>query len=266
MSQSFGISEFKPLSIGAVVTGAVQLYRDNFKQYFMVALFATLWAFIPIYGTARYAAEAALISRLAFNQISGRSENLETGYSIVNQRKWSFLGAFFLYALYIVLFYAVAFGVGAVLAIALQAANPVFLAIGGLLYLLLFISLLFWIATRYFIQDVTLAVEDGLGASGALKRSWVLTKGSVFRLQLVLLVSTLIATPFLILSQAASLIAQTLLGTDPNLIGTILLLVVFFGATVANGALLTPFWQAVKALIYADLLTRREGVDLELRG
>jgi hypothetical protein len=267
MSQAFGISEFKPLSIGAVVTGAVQLYRDNFKQYFKVAFFATLWAFIPIYGTARYAAESGLISRLAFNQISGRSETLAEGYRIVDQRKWSFLGAFFLFSLFIVIFYLVGVGIGAALLIALQsAANILLLPIVGLLYLLLFITLLFWIATRYFIQDVTLAVEEGLGANGALKRSWALTKGSVFRLQLVLLVATLITFPFILLSQTASVVTQSLVGSDTNLIGNILLLLVFVGATVVNGAFLTPFWQAVKALIYADLITRREGVDLDLRG
>jgi hypothetical protein len=31
------------------------------------------------------------------------------------------------------------------------------------------------------------------------------------------------------------------------------------------GALLIPFWQSIKAVIYYDLLTRKEGLGLELR-
>jgi len=33
----------------------------------------------------------------------------------------------------------------------------------------------------------------------------------------------------------------------------------------ASGALVTPFWQAMKAIIYYDLRSRKEGLDLQMR-
>jgi hypothetical protein len=272
MAQSFGISEFRPLSIGAVVTGAVQLYRDNFKQYFKIAFFAILWAFVPIYGWAKSIAEAGLIARLAFNQITDRTEDFEVAHRVVDERKWKFLGAVLLYIAIFIPFYFGVVIVGAIPVFVftalgiLQTQNPFALGFAVLLLFLIVFTLLLWFATRFIVQDVALAVEEGLGASRALKRSWSLTKGSVFRLQLVVLVATLITGPFYVFSQIFSFATQRLMGSDPSPTNLTLYFLMFSGLTVANSALLTPFWQAVKALIYADLLTRREGADLDLRG
>jgi hypothetical protein len=35
--------------------------------------------------------------------------------------------------------------------------------------------------------------------------------------------------------------------------------------SILMGALLIPFWQAIKAVIYYDLRTQKEGIDLEIR-
>jgi hypothetical protein len=32
-----------------------------------------------------------------------------------------------------------------------------------------------------------------------------------------------------------------------------------------TGALFAPFWQSIKAVIYYDLLSRKEGLGIELR-
>lgn len=275
MSQAFGISEFKPLSIGAVVTGAVQLYRDNFKEYFKIAFFSTLWLIVPVFGWAKGIAGFALISRLAFNQISGRSESFDQAFSIVDRRKWKFLGAILLFfVIYFLAYIASIFAIFVPLIPLISLgqslqSNPLTLIGFGLALLLivfLVIGFLFWMATRFFVQDVALAIEEGLGAAGTLQRSWVLTKGSVFRLQLVLLVATLITGPFLIVSQLVSFAFQSATRSDANPVLALLFTLVLLGVTLANSAFLTPFWQSVKALVYADLLVRREGVDLDLRG
>jgi hypothetical protein len=272
MSQSFGISEFRPLSIGAVVTGAVQLYRDNFKQYSKIAFFAILWAFVPIYGWAKSLAEASLITRLAFNQITDRAEDFEVARRVVDERKWKFLGAILLYIAIFIPFYIGIVIVGAIPVFVLSALgflkdqNPFAFGFVALLFFLIVFSLLLWFATRFIVQDVVLAVEAGSGASGALKRSWNLTKGSVFRLQLVVLVATLMTGPFFVLSRVVSFAMKSLMGSESSPASFALYLFVFSGLTVVNSSFLTPFWQTVRALIYADLLTRREGVDLDLRG
>ncbi|MBC7880112.1 MAG: DUF975 domain-containing protein [Anaerolineae bacterium] len=272
MPQAFGISEFKPLSVGAVVTGAVQLYRDNFKQYLKIAFFSTLWLIVPVFGWAKGLAGFALISRLAFNEISGKSEDEQVARSIVDQRKWTFLGALLLLFLFYTLFYIGAISIALALGFMFGALgfasnpNPVFTALVFLLAFLVTFSAILWIVTRFFIQDVALAIEDGSGASGSLKRSWSLTKGSVFRLQLVILVGTLITGPFVLISQGVSFAFQSFSGVDANPLVALVLSFALIGITLTNSALLSPFWQAIKALVYADLLTRREGVDLELRG
>ncbi|WP_293043893.1 hypothetical protein [Moorena sp. SIO1F2] len=45
-----------------------------------------------------------------------------------------------------------------------------------------------------------------------------------------------------------------------------LYLVLVFGLSFASGALLVPFWQAIKSVIYYDLCSRKEGIDLQLWG
>jgi uncharacterized membrane protein (DUF485 family) len=41
----------------------------------------------------------------------------------------------------------------------------------------------------------------------------------------------------------------------------LLILLLSFG----SGALVTPFWQAMKAIIYYDLRSRKEGLGLQMR-
>ena len=35
--------------------------------------------------------------------------------------------------------------------------------------------------------------------------------------------------------------------------------------SIVSGALVTPFWQAMKAIIYYDLRSRKEGLGLKMR-
>ena len=45
----------------------------------------------------------------------------------------------------------------------------------------------------------------------------------------------------------------------------IILFLLLIGLSFASGALLMPFWQAIKAVIYYDIRSRREGIDLQIR-
>src|SRR4028118_2003715 len=82
-----------PLSVGNVVSASLRIYRDHFKSYFGLALVASLWVLVPIYGWAKYSAIAALISRLAFGEVRENPETVSDARRQVNPRMWSFLGA-----------------------------------------------------------------------------------------------------------------------------------------------------------------------------
>ena len=82
-----------PLSVGNVVSASLRIYRDHFKSYLGLALVASLWLFVPVYGWAKYSAIAALISRLAFGEVRENPETVSDARREVDPRKWSFFGA-----------------------------------------------------------------------------------------------------------------------------------------------------------------------------
>jgi membrane-anchored glycerophosphoryl diester phosphodiesterase (GDPDase) len=133
--------------------------------------------------------------------------------------------------------------------------------------ILLFIFIITWLLSRLLITECPLAIEENINATTAISRSWQLTKGSVFRLQLIVFVAFLISLPISIIVQIASAIIQGLLGAifpaDSGIL--IFLLVLAIAAiSISSGALMIPFWQAIKAVIYYDLRVRREGFDMEI--
>jgi hypothetical protein len=64
--------------------------------------------------------------------------------------------------------------------------------------------------------------------------------------------------PLSVLSNVGSIVAL-LAGLDENMATLI-----NFPLSVLIGAFLIPFWQAIKAVIYFDLRTRKEGLRLSL--
>ena len=126
----------------------------------------------------------------------------------------------------------------------------------ALAFWLLFLSAIFcyiYIFSRLALTDVSLAIELRLTSTGAFKRSWALTKGYVFSLQLIFLIAFLITIPFWVISNVGGLI-PLVMGL-PNEVATIFNLP--WGLVI--GSLLVPFWQGIKAMVYYDLRTRKEG-------
>ena len=52
-------------------------------------------------------------------------------------------------------------------------------------------------------------------------------------------------------------------GTDPSF--QLLSFLIGYAIGILGNIFLLPFWQAIKAVVYYDLRTRREGMGLELR-
>ncbi|MEG4585674.1 DUF975 domain-containing protein [Microcoleus sp. MOSTC5] len=261
-----------PLSVGNVVSASLRIYRDHFKPYFGLAFVAYLWLLVPIYGWAKYSAISALISRLAFGEVREKPETVSDARLEVNPRMWSFLWAGVLTSLIFLGVYLagtiamIILGVG-VAAIFGQNSSIVAVLLVAVAVIAFFIICI-RLFSRLLIVELPLAIENNIDASSAISRSWQLTKGSVGRIQWIVFVGILVSLPITIVVQILSVIVQLvltpLLGAETGLfylVYYLLILPLSFG----SGALVTPFWQAMKAIIYYDLRSRKEGLGLKMR-
>ncbi|GFZ94078.1 hypothetical protein CYANOKiyG1_04740 [Okeania sp. KiyG1] len=145
--------------------------------------------------------------------------------------------------------------------------------LGSTFLAILFIVLAILLA-RFFILEIPLAVEEVAGATKTLGRSWELTKGYVRRIFIILVIAGLITLPVGIILQIFTTILQGILllaisptqpidATNPNI--QFLSFLLGYAIGLLSNVFLLPFWQAIKAVVYYDLRTRREGIDLQLR-
>ncbi|MCC5637401.1 DUF975 domain-containing protein [Nostoc sp. CHAB 5844] len=272
-------SPMQPLSVGNVVSAGMRLYRSHLKDYFLLALRAYVWLLIPIYGWAKFYALTALISRLAFGELVNQPESISSGERFVNSRLWQFL-------LTILLMFLVGIGIGlgALIVFTLLAAlsagfiggvgqqgNPasyiLFVVIGVVLGIAAFVAVL-WLLTRFYLVEVPLAIEENVEATSTISRSWELTQGYVWRILFISFVAFLITIPIQIVVQIISSILQFAflpLIRENSGFFTLVYFVLVLALSFAGGAVIVPFWQTIKAVIYYDLRSRREGLGLQLR-
>jgi hypothetical protein len=269
------------VSVGNVVSAAVRIYRDHFKLYFGLAFSAYAWIFVPVYGWAKFSAISALISRLAYSEVIERPETVNDARRHVMPRMWSFLGVGFLVGL-------ITFGVGVGVVVGAVFVVSVFGILAGILGtilgqntmaigILILLGIIAFIAViiayvrlmfRLFIVEMPLAVENNVSTTLAISRSLELTKGFASRLQWIVVVAFLVTIPVSIVVQIVITILQTVLttlfATDSPIVWLVYLFIVL-PLSFASGALLIPFWQAIKAVVYYDLRSRKEGLGLEIR-
>jgi hypothetical protein len=269
MSNPSPSNPIQPLSVGNVVSAGVRIYRSHLQRYLTMSLIAYLWLLVPIYGWAKYAEISARISRLAFQELINKPESNAEAAEQTRPRLWSFFVAGLLVSLifiglYIGFFIAVTILGG--ISGALMAFVPALGVIGILLTIVAFFAGLYGfirLISRLLVVEVPLAIEDNMDATTAISRSWNLTKGSVGRIQWIVIVSFLIT----LLINIPSQIVGAVLPIDPNAEPAVvtLSLLVLVVVSVLSGALIMPFWQVIKAVIYYDLRARREGFGLQLR-
>ncbi|MEM7725283.1 MAG: DUF975 domain-containing protein [Cyanobacteria bacterium P01_A01_bin.45] len=276
------------LSIGNVVSAALRLYRSHLKRYLGIALKASLWALIPIYGWAKSYLLNATISRLAYQELINQPESVTEAQDQNHRKFWGFWLAQFIVGL---ILFGVNMGVSIVQSIVLATLSAI-LGSGGqessgfgvlivslinLLLIFLGYAVYLWFFARIFFPELPLSIEDEIDASESISRSWELTKRNVFRLQLIIVVSLLITLPLYLVavvpffvsigyfSSVAIASATAITSSDITSIFTGL---AFMGLALLLfllvNFLMAPFWQALKAVIYYDLRSREEGLDLQL--
>lgn len=253
----------RPLNPGNVISSGVQLYRNNPGLYLPSAVVAYLWIFVPVYGWAKFAMISAMMSRLAFQQLIDEPETVGQTRAKLRTRLWSFLGVAFSVGLRI---FGVYIGGALVLGIVIgvmAAIAPPLAIIAGIILGLGFIFVLIWFVSRWIVAEVPLAVESGLTGGQSVDRSWNLTEKCVGRIQIVAFIGFLVTLPITALTGYLPDILLTVFAPD---IGANPLIRFFiFILSLAGGVVLMPFWQIIKAVLYYDLRSRQEGLDLELR-
>lgn len=278
MSESFGSpGQIQPLSVGNVVSAAVRLYRSHLKDYFLLALKAYVWVLLPVYGWAKFYALSALISRLAFGELVNQPESISSGQRYVNSRLWQFLVTMLL-----MLLIGIGIGLGVVVLFVLfgflsafvglgQQGNPatsILIIIFTIVVSIVAIVAVFWLLTRFYLVDVPLAIEDNVNGVSSISRSWELTQGHVWRILSISFVAFLITIPAQIALQIISTVIQVIflpLINENSTIFSPILIVLILAFSFSTGAIILPFWQAIKAVIYYDMRSRREGLGLQLR-
>lgn len=289
-----------PLSVGNVVSAALVLYRSHLKSYLGIALLATLWVMLPllliipiavlfatrvleltalwfvvpivlvllVFCSAKYAINSALISRLSFSEMVSKPESISTARTQLKPRFWSFLilgllTGFLLFFAYIALSIVTGIMV-AILYILLASQSQVWVTIVTIiLSIVIVLGGLIWFYSRLLIAEVVLAVEEEAKPVKSISRSWELSQNSVFRIQGVLIVAILVTLPILALT--SYLPQLLLLRVEPGSPTYWTLYAVLFVISILSGALILPVWQAIKAVLYYDLRSRREGLDLQMR-
>ncbi|MBF2064978.1 MAG: DUF975 domain-containing protein [Calothrix sp. C42_A2020_038] len=274
----------QPLSIGNVVSAGLRLYGSHIRSYLKLAFIAYAWILIPIYGWAKCGATLAVISRLAYSELVEQPESVSEASRVVNTRLWQF---FVMGLLMLLLVLGVTIGliiVSFILALIAglilsglfpnvtdsSILNPVVALLVGLLVLVYFVLIfaaILWIQARFIVVEVPLAIEDYVDGASTIGRSWDLTKGSVWRIAAIAFIAYLITIPlqlpFSILSFIIQMFLQPLAQENTSFL--LLLTLANLVLTLTSAAIVVPFWQTIKAVLYYDLRSRREGFGLKLR-
>ena len=230
-----------------------------------------------IYGSAKYYLVSSVIGRLAFRDLIHDPETSLDARRQVAPKLTQFLllgillgvaymGAYLITALVaLIAGGSVGFLTAGIFSALINntAGNVIGIVLGSMLGLAIFVIALIWIVSKLFISDVVLAIEPNREAAESMGRSWKLTDAAVWRIQIVFLATFMIQLPILsVTNYIPSILLEVLpLGTVAYAIIYTLSLVL----SILGSIFVLPLWQAVKGVLYYDLRSRREGLDLELR-
>lgn len=270
-----------------VVAFAIAIFYVVVQDYYpFLGLLVPAWIVLLLYCSAKYLANSALIARLSFKELINQPESLSDGRRYTRSRLWSFLlaaavvGIIFTGILFVFYLAIAVLGVGMFAAvggfsnIASGRVNVTLAILLGVLFILILIAaILFfcWFSVRLSGAELPLATEAETTALQSISRFWELTKGNVWRVLLILFITSCITLPIQLIAQFLTNTSQWIVaaivpqeGASYAAIQVLTLLLIYIMSFVL-GIILLPLWQTMKAAIYFDLRNRREGLGLELR-
>jgi hypothetical protein len=265
----------------AVVTGALGgllALTGNEALGFLGIGLGFLIGVVPfLYGMAQFFMLSAVMSRLAFQQLIDQPEAATAAQDGTKPKLWAFLKLSLLFLLLLLAAYfalgivatllgfLVGFLTGGIFSAVFGSDTGAIIGVvlGGFTVLAVLLIGFVWFLSRLFIAEVALAIEPATTASDSISRSWSLTKTSVLRIQFVVVAAFLITLPLVIFSNYLPQIFLLRLEQGSTAYWTVYgvsLVLSFLGGMVTM-----PLWQTIKGVLYYDLRSRREGLDLQLR-
>jgi hypothetical protein len=274
-------SPIRPLNVGDVVSAAISLFRTNFGTFIGLNLKSVLWFIVPVYGWARGLMIQSQIARLGFRELSRQPETVNQSLQAIEPRLWTFLGiGLLVWLIQAAVGYAVSFAMTIVtlpISIIGGAGGEAAAALSALLLVVVQLAVLaaqLWIQARLYLWNLILAMESDIESTTAINRSWELTKGNGVRVLFSLLIAYLVMLPLYALTMVVPvLIALPFLGgllesdtpSTAAILGILFAVLVFIALAIVVGIFTAPFFQTIKSVLYYDLRSRREGIDIQFR-
>ena len=140
-------------------------------------------------------------------------------------------------------------------------ASPILAGLVVLIVIAVGFGLFVWLFLRYGVAVPAAVLEDN-SASDAIARSIELTKGSLHRVFLLMVFTVIVTYAALMIFQVPFIFAAFMVGPETPA-GFWLNLVGVLTGSIAS-ALTSPLAVVAMAVLYYDLRTRNEGLDLEL--
>lgn len=241
----------------------------------LMILLGIVFFVLLIYCLAHSVAYSAAISRLTFGELIQMPETPKEAHRFTHRRMWKFIWAGFLFAVILIGAYIglligliVFAAIGGGLAAALGGGVPgsgsatVISTLISIIAVLVFFWAFTWLIARLFVYDTILAVEEQVAAAETIGLSWQLTNKNAFRVSMVILLAVLVSLPVLLIAQGLSIWAQLQAASSPGAVGALIVLMSFVISLFVS-LLTVPLWQVVKSVIYYDLKSRQEGIDLK---
>jgi hypothetical protein len=266
------------LAVAALLGLAVFAGTEGQTAWFgLIVLLIPVIIGLFIYCGAKAQMNMAIISWLAYGTLTQQPATVKAGRQLLARRMWRFFWAQVLINLLMGMINAglsIAQGVvGALLGI-VSGESAIFSLVLGFLYLASLVAYAWayaWFYARWSIPELPIAVEN-VSTTDTVTRSWALTQGNANRVLTVLFIGFLVTLPLYVLGFIPLL--TTLIGVAPGLEdpvdpNAVISLMVAFGVSMllllVLNIFIVPFWQVLKSVIYYDLRSRREGIDLRLR-
>ncbi len=268
-------------TIGAGILGGAIVY--NAPNLWILAIPIVLgWIAIVLYYSAKYATDRAIISRLAYQELIDSPETADVATETLIPRTWGFLRLSLWLALYMsivilvsYLLFAVAIGICIFTAFNL-ISNPlayVFLSLIVIGFFIYFILINLRYYCYWFVSELPLAIESNITAKLSIKRSKELSYALVRELQLIIFIAFLITLPISLVGNGLTIGGQIMdmMSNNPFMpvnestkaLSSGLILIGVLLGTITEFFVM-PFWQAIKAVIYYDLVNQQEGRDILL--
>ena len=283
-------AELRPSSLGEILDRTAQMYRSNFLLYFGIAavshaavLVVKLLADLLLYShthanTVRYdritvtaglstglfsilpiaIAMAAVMHAVARNYL-GSTCTIREAYASVGRRWYRYiliLLAMDMYAFAPIMVLALITIVpGALLPAGVSRAVVMGVAV---ILILAGMFVAFWLLLRWALS-IPAAVMEDLKVHRALKRSRMLTKGSIGRIFVMLL---LVLAVMMVIQYAIQIPMFILLWKSKGVLTLTAQIVASFG-TFLSGSFVLPIYSIALTLFYYDQRIRKEGYDVE---